>query len=156
MQVDKVVPRLSTFLNRPIASLQPHVNIVDVVSPTEIRSRLIGTALADKFGRDPTGQNILEYISVTDGKMLSDLVFKMIAQPCGVEMKGLVVSADGAVMRSCSMGFPLRRNAPDAQCIVWLNKIDEPYEFGKSQEKIDNLEFLRWIDVGSGVPGETL
>ncbi|MEQ8736533.1 MAG: PAS domain-containing protein [Rhodospirillaceae bacterium] len=152
MQVDKGVPRLSTFLNRPISSLQPHVNIVDAISPSDIRSRLIGTALAENFGTDPTGENILDFMSASDGQILSDLVFKMIAQPCGVEMKGQVVSASGALMRSRSLGFPLRRNTPDAQCIVWLNQIDKAYGYGEETAQIGGLELVRWIDVGSGVP----
>lgn len=152
MQVDKGVPRLSTFLNRPIAALQPHVNIVDAVSPTDIRTRLVGTALAEKFGVDPTGENILDYMSEADGKLLSDMVIRMIAQPCGVEMIGQIVSADGAVMRSRSIGFPLRRNQPDAQCIVWLNQIEVPERYDEDNAQIGDLTLVRRIDVGSGVP----
>lgn len=145
-------PKLADFLNRPIPVLQPYLTIFDLVSPEMLPFRLIGTEIADTFGLDATGQNILDFMPPEDGKIMSDLAHQIVAHSCGVEVKADVVTTTGRSMRSGSIGFPLLRKEGDADCVVWLNWIGESNHYGEPVVKMSGFERVAWIDVGAGVP----
>ncbi|NKB45881.1 MAG: PAS domain-containing protein [Alphaproteobacteria bacterium] len=149
---EAMVPKLSDFLNRPIPILQPNVTILDLVSAKMLRFRLIGTSIAETFGMDATGQNILDFMPLADGKVLSEVSHQIVAHCCGVEIKTDVVTSTGRSMVSGSVGFPLLRKAGETECVVWFNAIGEPNTYGEPVVSMSGFERVAWIDAGAGVP----
>lgn len=149
---DALAPKLSDFLSRPIPILQPNVTILDLVSPEMLKFRLIGTSIAETFGMDATGQNILDFMPSEDGKTMSDIAYQIVAYSCGVEIVADVVTNTGRSMTSGSAGFPLRRKEGEADCVVWLNWLGEANYYGEPLVSMSGFKRVAWIDAGAGVP----
>jgi hypothetical protein len=145
------VPSLADFLDNPVPSLQPWLNINDVDDTASYRIRLIGTGVADCFGRDFTGTNALDLIRGETLDALTLFHTNICNIPCGLHQEFLASSAKGRELAMFSFGLPLLRKEGRRSVVWFLEVFAEPSvrEEGVSLTKIGKP---RWIDLGFGVP----
>jgi hypothetical protein len=73
-EVGTVIPKRSAFRPEDIPSLLPNIIIYELVSRENIKIRLQGTAINDRFGHDMTGVIIL-IMSKTAARKLRLMLF---------------------------------------------------------------------------------
>lgn len=149
------IPRLSDFLDRANPRLQPQVVIADVYSPDILRMRLFATKLVEISGVDLTGLDSLSVYANDIRKLAGSIVHGSANHPCGYLSNRYIRAKSGRVIRAPGICLPLLTDRSDRKTVVNFTVLPEDSRNFASDDKIEliqGLEFLRWIDIGQGIP----
>lgn len=154
-QVD-CVPHRRDFQPEKLGSALAHIVIHELISPMEIRLRLVGSTVASAYDEEITGRNYLDMVEPDRRDAAAQTFFTACRQPCGMYTRLRSVGWRGRTMERESLGFPLR----DESGVRWFyscsttDPADTP-AYDLSRDGIatvtDVLERL-YVDIGAGVP----
>jgi hypothetical protein len=150
-----VMPSLHDFLGVPNPELQPNVIILDVLSESDVRIRLMGTAIVQLIGRELTKTNSLDVYADHLRPVVGRACMTMVAQPCGQFTRRMVNTAGGLLMPASSVALPLA-NKSGTGCIAAFTHTNDPVTAGDSMIVIHDIVSSHWIDIGAGVPDDKL
>ena len=156
------MPNRSSFLPEDIPSLLPNIIVYELISRDDIKIRLQGTAINERFGHDMTGGNYLDYVEDDRKRIASDAFWLMAEQPCGVCALLEHALSSGRNITVESIGFPLRNDIPNLDgsdpnpiIVYQSNEIDDldPLQF-QSDERLKLILVVerQIIDIGKGAP----
>ena len=77
------LPRKSDLDPAAIVPLLPHVTLLEHLGPDHFGIRLIGTAIVDRIGFDPTGRNIADFVIYDHPHRIVDQLNRIVDLPCG-------------------------------------------------------------------------
>jgi hypothetical protein len=142
-------PRLADFLDKPLPGLQPWIVIFDAEGDMPLR--LLGTAMADFYGRDLTGKACHEVYAPDTVPGVRAMHVQIAKSLCGCIAPSVGQTSTGRTPALYSLGLPLLRK--DGISIVWLVEPAVPLRLGETGMPVRRLAPLQWIDLGNGVPG---
>jgi hypothetical protein len=145
------MPSLHDFLGVPNPELQPNIIILDVLSESDVRIRLMGTGIVQLIGRELTKTNSLDVYADHLRPVVGRACMTMVAQPCGQFTQRLINTAGGLLMPACSIALPLA-NKTGTGCIAAFTQTTDPVLAGDSMIVIHDIVSTVWIDIGAGVP----
>ena len=147
-----LIPDRKSFNPAAIADLMPIVTIVEIWSRARIDLRLIGTAVTERMGFDPTGRNYLDFIVPEARESFLRLVDVQISQPCGRSSVIRARSASGLIERTEALTLPMFHERSGHYMIVACMNPMEKLGYEQGGYEVLGYEDMEWVDVGAGVP----
>lgn len=150
------VPTRSMLDPSAIKPLLPYLVLHDLATPGKSIMRLVGTAITQRIGLDPTGRNYLELVNKSR-RASAYLYLNTIANhPCGMRNINEVRYMSGKHTTAEAVGLPLRHDRNGTPLLLFLDDPIEEAEFDLDprEQAVDvyKLTEREFIDVGFGVP----
>jgi hypothetical protein len=149
----------ATALNpRPLAPWLRSMTIMEVLLPQAVNYRLVGTAVVDRLGLNPTGKNLFELMKPEIRPSVTFLYASLTGVPCGAITSHINLSSDGKMAKILVMHLPLAVPAGEAPRIVAMNLQQEVVDYLPASGHLtigSALNHHTWIDLGFGVPDES-
>ena len=154
-----LVPTRSNVNLCNISKLLNMITMFDMVSPSEIIVRYIGSSFIDLFGQDYTGANYLDLTPEEYGKAIrSKRLMAVVEQPCATFWTAKPIFREDVSLNTIGTCLPIAPTNPDApmqmmQLLVLLEPA--PYTaFVKKDEDvmIKNSDVFEAVDIGAGLP----
>ncbi len=151
-----ILPLRSSFVPEDIGLLLPNIIVYELISKTDIRIRLQGTAINERFGHDMTGGNYLDYVEESRREKASDAFWLMAEQPCGIlAILGHALSS-GRTITVESIGFPMKNDIGKNPIIIYQSNEIEAINplIPKVDERLKLIFVIERhiIDIGKGTP----
>ena len=148
-----LVPSLKDFLSRPHPQLQPHLIMLDVIEPDQLRVRLFATELVENAKIDLTGLNLLSFTSTPEtSKELWNVVHEAAAHPCGTCNVLESITNSGRTVTTEVVSLPLTPFPGGPPCVVTAVGPREELDFKDSNYRVVCYIERGWLDIGAGVP----
>ncbi|WP_299375987.1 PAS domain-containing protein [uncultured Kiloniella sp.] len=150
-----VLPLRSSFLPEKVPQILPSLIIYEMVAEDFIRFRLAGTAVRERMGFDPTGENYLNYVADERKEKASQSFFAVIDQPCGMRVISNHGMSTGRKMFLEVLMLPLKNDmSPNPIVLCQSNEI-KPIEEEQIPDnaRVENITIVRrdFIDIGAGI-----
>lgn len=141
---------------RALSPLLPEMSVTSVDDEDTIVFRVLGQNMIDRYGFNPTGQNVLQFVSPEMRDVTRAIHQEIIGQPCGFYMEMCSEHRSGAVRRSQNIFYPMRRTAdgPVQVCFgCCLHTELERTDPGAEDLVImADWTLAKFVDVGFGTP----
>lgn len=127
----------------------------ELVSREMIRIHLAGTDVGNRYGREPTGTNYLDYIADWRKADAARSIFYTCEHPCGLLLLHNSLGQDGSGISIESFGLPMRDDDGRARWVYYqANEIDPPDYLAPERGEIVEIEARSelYIDLGAGIP----
>lgn len=153
-----LVPRRDDFDPVTVKDLLPDVAILQYrfEGPGALVFRLVGTEHVNRWGRELTGLNYLDFVP-PERRVLAWARQRLIVEhPCGTHSFRIETYASGRQVRLESTALPLRSRDGKADLMIVFSREapdrkTEPWQLGTHQAFADSVG-SRFIDIGNGVP----
>ncbi|KKJ78145.1 hypothetical protein WH95_02000 [Kiloniella litopenaei] len=150
-----VLPLRSAFFPEKVPQILPSLIIYEMVAKDFIRFRLAGTAVRERMGFDPTGENYLNYVADERKEKASQSFFSVVQQPCGMRVVSNHGMSTGRKMFLEVFMLPLENDmSPNPIVLCQSNEI-KPLgeEHFPDNARLENITIVRrdFIDIGAGV-----
>lgn len=152
------VPRSADFDLLALTNWLPDLTILDVLSAEDVIWRFAGTAIVERMGHDPSGENVFS-IQAPAMKSRSANAYQLVAhprRPCGAVARYTNHYSSGREGDVRSLYLPLETPAKDHSRLVALTfredaiaALAEPLERTLTGTRILSID---WIDLGFGLP----
>ncbi|MGK2740643.1 PAS domain-containing protein [Tepidicaulis sp. LMO-SS28] len=157
---DAVCPSAADFDPMKIARLLPDVSVFERRSRHEVVYRLAGTAIGERMGHDPTGENVLELSAPERRSFLVDLFTEMTTRPVAAFVRYENIYASGRRATVQSLLLPLGLKSEEtgnvaAPRILSIHTMGPAKAYAPAQAKTtvgSTVEEIAWIDIGAGTP----
>ena len=150
---DTLVPPTETFLDSMSGRFASRLYITELM-PTASVVRYLGTELAQRWGSDLTGQEILADRPAAVRARLRKIMAAVSGHPCGYFATSLFLSTNDRTHAASLVRLPLAvQPGRPARTVTY----SEPeIGFVKDPAPIRRFETLEsaWVDIGAGVPSE--
>lgn len=151
----KAIPRSADFDLLAVTNWLPDMSLLDVQGVDSVHWRFAGTAIVERMGYDPSGQNALS----AQSKNLLDRVARAyqnaVTLPCGVLSYYTNHYASGREGNVHTLYLPLEAPSGETTRLVSLTIRDENATFAEPIERTvtaTKIHSIKWIDLGFGVP----
>lgn len=152
----EILPRRSRFLPEEVPELLSTAAVYELVSHDLLKARLQGTAINERFGRDITGENYLDYVAPERLASASRAFWTMAQHPCGMHAILIHRLTSGRDVLVEALGFPYINDQGDNPIVIYQSNEIE----GTSRQQLRDegqlsmilLEGRTMIDIGNGVP----
>ncbi|RED52382.1 PAS domain-containing protein [Aestuariispira insulae] len=152
----EILPPRSRFLPEDVPELLSTTAIYELVSPDLLKARLQGTAINERFGRDITGENYLDYVAPERRASASRAFWTMAQHPCGMHAILTHRLTSGRDVLVEALGFPYINGEGGNPIVIFQsNEIEVPPGRKLRDEgelSMILLEGRTLIDIGNGVP----
>ncbi len=139
-----------------IGHLLPNMIVYELISKENIKIRLQGTAINERFGQDMTGGNYLDYVEADRRAVASSAFWLMAEQPCGVIAILEHALSSGRKITVESIGFPFENDNGGNPIIMYQSNEIETYDPLKHKNdghlKLIFVIERHIIDIGKGAP----
>ncbi len=154
---DRLLPNARDLDPAQIANILKDVAILDVIDEMNIQYRLAGTAIAERMGEDPTGNNLIKMTAPETRAAVSKTLHLIVSHPVGAiaTYENIYNSGKRAVVES--LYLPLQMSAGKSDRIVSVHSREKTitYQDERPQSMVAaKILDLQWIDLGAGVPAE--
>lgn len=151
----RLLPAANEIDPSQIAPLLKHVTIYDLLSETDIRYRLVGTAAVERMGTDPTGQNLLDMSAPDSRADLSRILHTIVEHPVAAvaAYRNRYESGKQVIVRSLLL--PLSAPAGASPRIIAIHVQEKSLTYAADQSPttiVTQIDEIDWIDVGAGLP----
>jgi len=150
-----LLPPRSVVNPADIKDILPQIAIAEWNPPDELKYRLAGTGVVERYGFDPTGRNILELINAEEKASMADNLTRIMGTPCGarsVRQEAYEREYQQFVEHAV---FPLDREGDGKLILIaatgLLKETDARFISG-SLSRIERPREFEFIDIGAGVP----
>lgn len=150
-----LIPSRADFDPGRVAGLLPNLVIHDLISPEQIRLRLVGTAVVDDYGQEITGRNYLDFVEEPRRPIASRAIFLVCEQPAGMLVKLRSITESGKMLTRESIAFPMRDDDGRARLVYFCSSpAVERETYFDERDALTVMKVLdrRFIDIGAGVP----
>jgi hypothetical protein len=145
------IPSIADFLDNSLPDLQPSLSIVDFISPTKMRVRLLGTKLVEAIGELTWSSADSLYRDGVRQRALA-LGWAAVNQPCGYIANRTIVTRSGREVLSRGLSLPI---ATSIKSFVTLNTVENLDDWQRSKDQVytvTGVEHKDWLDIGFGTP----
>lgn len=151
---DGLIPRRQDFAPEQIQNLLPNMIIHEIVSPTELKMKLVGTAIVEAFGQEMTGRNYLDFVEEERRASASQAIRLVCEQPCGMLVRVKVLSKTGMALTRETVAFPMRDDDGAAKFVYFCSTPHARTGSSRETEEtlVDEITERRYLDIGAGVP----
>ncbi len=152
---DRLMPSASDIDPSQIAYILKDVAILDVIDATNIQYRLAGTAIAERMGEDPTGNNLIEMTAPETRTVVSQILQTIVSQPAGAIAVYENVYSTGKRAVVESLYLPLQKSEGQSDRIVSVHSRERTVTYEDEQARsivAAKILDLTWIDIGAGLP----
>ncbi|WP_419905181.1 PAS domain-containing protein [Kiloniella sp.] len=153
---ESIIPLKSSFVPEDIGHLLSNMIVYELISKDNIKIRLQGTAINERFGQDMTGGNYLDYVEAERRPVASSAFWLMAQQPCGVIATLEHALSSGRKITVESIGFPFENDRGDNPIIIYQsNEIEDYNPIDHKNDGLLKLIFVvdrQIIDIGNGAP----
>lgn len=152
---DRPLPNANEIDPAQIAYILKDVAILDVIDETTVQYRLAGTAIAERMGEDPTGNNLIEMTAPESRATVSKILHLIVSQPVGAlaAYENIYNTGKRAIVES--LYLPLQKSEGQSDRIVSVHSIEKTLTYEDEQPNSTvaaKILKLKWIDIGAGVP----
>lgn len=156
---DRLLPNTGDIDPSQIAYILKDIAILDVIDPTNILYRLAGTGIAERMGEDPTGNNLIEMTAPDTRAIVSKILHLIVSHPVGAiaSYENVYNTGKRAVVES--LYLPLQRTKDQSDRIVSVHSREKTVTYQDEQSHSTvaaKIRELKWIDLGAGIPDETI
>ncbi len=155
-EVPDGIPTRSMIDPSRIKPLLPYLLLHDLAEPGRSMIRLVGTAITQRIGFDPTGRDYLELVNESRRQSAYRQLITIAEHPCGMRNINQVRYKSGKHTTSEAVGFPLRHARDGTPMLLFVDDPIEPpeYDLDPRAQEVDvfKLAEREYIDVGFGVP----
>lgn len=161
----KVLPDVADFDPMRITRLLPDISVFERRKPDELIYRLAGTAIAERMGHDPTGENLVDLTDPARHAFVTDLFTGIIETPAGafVRYENTYASGRKAMVQSffLPMVGPKKEGGEGEpsqgflQRILSIHHMEAAKEYESERQRTtvgSDIDKTVWIDIGQGVP----
>jgi hypothetical protein len=138
-----------------IKDILPQVAIAEWIPPDELKYRLAGTGVVDRYGFDPTGRNVLELIDAAERSSMSQNLTRIMGTPCGARSVRQEAYDRDFQQLVEHVVLPLDSGRNDKSILIaatgLLKATDERLASG-TLARIEPPREFEFIDIGAGVP----
>ncbi len=149
------LPLRSSFFPEKIPQLLSSLIIYEMVSPSFIKFRLAGTAVRERMGVDPTGQNYLDYVSDERRVKASQSFFAVVDHPCGMRVISHHGMASGRKKYLEVLVLPIENDMGENPIVLCeANEIKPDIDdVFQDEDLLKNIAIVRrdFIDLGAGI-----
>lgn len=156
---DDLVPNRRNVNLCDISKLLNMITMFDMVSPTQLMVRYIGSSFIDLFGRDYTGANYLDLTPDAHRKVIrSKRLMAVVEQPCAAFWTAKPTFREGVALNTVGACLPIAPADPEAPMqMMQLMVLLEPAPFTSFVKKdvpvmIKNSDVFEAADIGAGLP----
>lgn len=152
---DGLIPHRRDFRPEALVRIVPNVVIHQLVSPDEVRLRLVGTEVVKDHRREITGKNYLEFVAADRRALVSSALHLICARPCGVVTGLDATTQNGRTLVRRTFGLPMRNDAGLVNLIYFCSlpsKERDPFEDQSDPIARISVSDRRFLDIGAGVP----
>jgi hypothetical protein len=139
-----------------IKPLLPYLLIHDLATLGKSILRLVGTAIAERFGLDPTGRDYLDFVSPERKADAYHHLHCTANHPCGMRVINRAHYLSGKRTVAEAVGFPLRHHNSGAPLMLFLDDLVEApqYDLNPRERPVElfHVPERDYLDVGFGVP----
>lgn len=139
-----------------IKPLLPYLLIHDLATPGMSILRLVGTAIAERFGVDPTGRNYLDFVSPERQADAYQHLYSTATHPCGMRVINRARYQSGKWTVAEAVGFPLRHHSSGTPMMLFVDDLVEEVQYDMDQRErpveMFHIPERDYLDVGFGVP----
>ena len=151
-----LVPHRRDFHPEGLGRALAHVVVHELISPDDIRLRLVGSMIARAYDEEITGRNYLDMVVPERRAAASEPFFTACGRPCGMYTRMRSVAWRGLTMQRISLGYPVC----DDIGIRWFYSCsitepsDEPdFDFANDgTATVTDVLDRRFLDIGAGTP----
>lgn len=139
-----------------IKPLLPYLLIHDLATPGKSVLRLVGTAIAERFGLDPTGRDYMDFVSPERQADAYHHLHATATHPCGMRVINHARYQSGKWTVAEAVGYPLRHHNTGAPMMLFLDDLVEEAQYDMNQRErpveLFHIPEREYLDVGFGVP----
>lgn len=150
-----LVPLRADFDPSRVPRLLPYLEMHDLRQPGVSRLRLVGTRVAERYGRDPTGRDYLNFVAPERrAEALAGLTIPC-RHPCGMRVEMTNTFEFGARMRIEAVGLPFRYDAAGGPMMLFTDVVvgEAPPSWTDPGRLVSYILHDRhFIDIGAGIP----
>jgi hypothetical protein len=153
----EAIPRSADFDLLALTNWLPDMTLLDVRDADTVIWRFAGTAIVERMGYDPSGENVLHSQSKNQLDRASRAYRIVTSQPCGGLSYYTNHYASGREGNVRTLYLPLEAPSGETSRLVSLTIREETGVFAEPIERTitgTNILSLDWIDVGFGVPAQ--
>ncbi len=150
------VPAKSSLSPGALKPHLPNIGIFERIGRYDVRIRLFGTQLDEKFGKPMTGVNLFDLLPEEQREFYADLYEATLDSLAGCRLVRKSVDKNDNVITGESLILPMADDAGEARYTVGIlimeseSRLDDPLDVSKlNQAKIISVEF---VDIGHGLP----
>jgi len=151
-----LVPHRRDFQPERLGRALAHMVVHELVSPTDIRLRIVGSVIGRAYDEEITGRNYLDMVPSERRTAAAEPFFLACGTPCGMYTRMRSVAWRGLTMQRISLGYPVC----DDLGVRWFYSCSttEPSaapDFDFANDGVATVtEVLerRYIDIGGGTP----
>ena len=150
-----LIPHRRDFDPAALVDILDTFMIFEIVAPDHFLIRLAGTTVIERYGREITGLNYLDFRTPDERPIARAMMPLVATHPCGQLIVQTVQTADSKGRTSQSFGLPMRDDTGQAKLLFYQVDYFDLDDM-KSREEHYLLEqrtiVRHFIDIGNGVP----
>lgn len=136
----------------------PSFVILEVVDSENVRFRLVGTGEVERYGREVTGLNYLDFVPDWRRATASAAFHAVITHPCGMRATILSRSQAGQPFINETIGFPVRGRDEKVNLIYFQSGTRPVLAHHDSREdqlsEHTEIAGRTFINIGAGTPSD--
>lgn len=155
------LPRTGLLPNRSaldpvdIKPLLPNMMVFDLSRPEEVRFRLAGTEIAERYGFDPTGKDFLDFLDQETREQSRQMLHLAVRHPFGIHSALRSRHRSGLLADIEALSFPFMTGDDGPPQLVTVSvRIREPARLDDRPDSLNRVEATgtTFIDLGAGLP----
>lgn len=150
-----LIPRRDSFHPDEVPRLLPHMVIHELVAPTFLRLRLVGSSVTEDYGQEITGRNYLDFVEEGRRGKASRAIFVVCEQPAGMLVELRSVTSTGRSLTRASIAFPMRGDGDEPNLVYFCSSPARERDYtAPESDQLQIMNVLRrtYIDIGAGLP----
>lgn len=151
----KAIPRSSDFDLLALTNWLPEMALLDVRGLDEVNWRFAGTAIVERMGTDPSGENVFSVQAEALRARSARAYRTATRQPCGALAYYTNHYSSGREGNVRTLYLPLETPSGECRRLVSLSARDEAATFAEPIERTmvaTKIISIDWIDIGFGLP----
>jgi hypothetical protein len=151
-----LIPIRASFDPAAVPSLLPYLEMHDLRESGISRLRLVGTKVAQRYGKDPTGEDYLGFVTPERRDEAYRGLLTPYQHPCGMRVVMSNTFESGLSTLIEAVGLPFRFSETGGPMVMFADVIvgdamHHPASLGRLVRYV--LHERQFIDIGAGVPG---
>jgi len=150
-----LIPHRRDFDPAALTAVLDTFMIFEITDPDCFKIRLAGTTVTENYGREVTGANYLDLRSPEERPITRAAMTLIVTHPCAQRVRQELLTAEGILRRSESLGLPMRDENGDARLMYYQVDNAEITDYRTREERYvlsKKTVTRQFLDIGNGTP----